>query len=95
MRDVRRRSRGDQVALEVAEADVDRSLNTVRAYAYDLKDYWTFLAHQGLDWREVRLEGGTWPDNRAQAPEPLREVLPSVLSRSEPLNRRPCSCVGW
>jgi site-specific recombinase XerD len=36
--------------------DVDRSPNTVRAYAYDLKDYWTFLAHRGLDWREVRLE---------------------------------------
>ncbi|UKY54945.1 site-specific integrase [Streptomyces inhibens] len=22
----------------------------------DLKDYWTFLARRGLDWREVRLE---------------------------------------
>jgi integrase/recombinase XerD len=36
--------------------DIDRSPNTVRAYAHDLKDYWVFLAHQGLDWREVRLE---------------------------------------
>ncbi|MFF2065047.1 site-specific integrase [Streptomyces sp. NPDC058200] len=27
-----------------------------QGYAYDLKDYWTFLAHRGLDWREVRLE---------------------------------------
>jgi integrase/recombinase XerD len=35
--------------------DVERSPNTVKAYAHDLKDYWTFLALRGLDWREVRL----------------------------------------
>jgi site-specific recombinase XerD len=36
--------------------DIERSPNTVKAYAHDLKDYWMFLAHRGLDWREVRLE---------------------------------------
>jgi integrase/recombinase XerD len=36
--------------------DIERSPNTVRAYAHDLKDYWEFLAYRGLDWREVRLE---------------------------------------
>lgn len=36
--------------------DVERSPNTVKAYAHDLKDYWTFLTFRGLDWREVRLE---------------------------------------
>ncbi len=36
--------------------DIDRSPNTVKAYAHDLKDYWGFLQHRGLDWREVRLE---------------------------------------
>jgi site-specific recombinase XerD len=36
--------------------DIERSPNTVRAYAHDLKDYWVFLACRGLDWREVRLE---------------------------------------
>jgi integrase/recombinase XerD len=36
--------------------DIERSPNTVRAYAHDLKDYWLFLACRGLDWREVRLE---------------------------------------
>jgi integrase/recombinase XerD len=36
--------------------DVERSPNTVKAYAHDLKDYWTFLTLRGLDWREVRLE---------------------------------------
>jgi site-specific recombinase XerD len=35
---------------------IERSPNTVRAYAYDLKDYWGFLACRDLDWREVRLE---------------------------------------
>ncbi|WP_190814034.1 site-specific integrase [Saccharopolyspora pogona] len=36
--------------------DIERSPNTVKAYAHDLKDYWVFLEHRGLDWREVRLE---------------------------------------
>jgi integrase/recombinase XerD len=36
--------------------DIERSPNTVKAYAHDLKDYWVFLVHCGLDWREVRLE---------------------------------------
>lgn len=36
--------------------DIERSPNTVKAYAHDLKDYFTFLDGCGLDWREVRLE---------------------------------------
>ena len=36
--------------------DIERSPNTIKAYAHDLKDYWVFLASRGLDWREVRLE---------------------------------------
>jgi hypothetical protein len=36
--------------------DIERSPNTVKAYAHDLKDYWVFLTHRGPDWREVRLE---------------------------------------
>jgi integrase/recombinase XerD len=37
-------------------SDIERSPNTVKAYAHDLKDYWVFLTRRGLDWREVRLE---------------------------------------
>src|SRR5207247_11213271 len=37
-------------------SDVDRSPNTVKAYAHDVKDFFVFLALRGLDWREVRLE---------------------------------------
>jgi len=36
--------------------DIERSPNTVKAYAHDLKDWFTFLAARRLDWREVRLE---------------------------------------
>jgi integrase/recombinase XerD len=36
--------------------DIERSPNTVRAYAHDLKDWFTFLGLRGLDWREVALE---------------------------------------
>jgi len=52
----------DDVPIAPVEAylayltDIERSPNTVRAYAHDLKDYWEFLAQRGLDWREVRLE---------------------------------------
>lgn len=36
--------------------DIERSPNTIKAYAHDLKDYFTFLELRGLEWREVRLE---------------------------------------
>jgi integrase/recombinase XerD len=36
--------------------DIGRSPNTVKAYAHDLKDYWSFICFRGLDWREARLE---------------------------------------
>jgi site-specific recombinase XerD len=35
---------------------IERSPNTVKAYAHDLRDYWSFLDFRDLDWREVRLE---------------------------------------
>lgn len=37
-------------------ASIERSPNTVKAYAHDLKDWFTFLAGRDLDWREVTLE---------------------------------------
>ena len=32
---------------------IERSPNTVKAYAHDLKDWFTFLGRHGLDWRSV------------------------------------------
>ena len=52
----------DDVPVEPIErflaylTDIERSPNTVKAYAHDLKDYWVFLTARGLDWREVCLE---------------------------------------
>ncbi|WP_078859721.1 tyrosine-type recombinase/integrase [Streptomyces rubellomurinus] len=37
-------------------AAVEKSPNTVKAYAHDLKDWFVFLAGRGLDWRSVALE---------------------------------------
>src|SRR3954451_24988551 len=36
--------------------DIERSPNTIKAYAHDLKDWFEFLEVRALDWREVRLE---------------------------------------
>jgi site-specific recombinase XerD len=73
--------------------DIERSPNTVWAYAHDLKDYFTFLEGRGLDWREVRLEdiGGfvAWlrlpPAGRdgrvAILPSAGHHVRPSTVNR--------------
>jgi integrase/recombinase XerD len=52
----------DHVPVEPVErflaflAAIERSPNTVRAYAHDLKDWFAFLNRHGLDWRSVRVE---------------------------------------
>ena len=62
--------------------DVDRSPNTVKAYAHDLKDWFVFLSGRGLDWREVRLEDVGEFVAWLRLPPPARDgrvaVLPSV-----------------
>lgn len=37
-------------------ASIERSPNTIKAYAHDLKDWFTFLGRQGLQWHCVTLE---------------------------------------
>jgi site-specific recombinase XerD len=37
-------------------SDIEKSPNTVKAYAHDLKDWFVFLHRRGLDWRGVHLE---------------------------------------
>ena len=58
----------DQVPVEPVErflaflAAIERSPNTIKAYAHDLKDWFAFLAGRGLDWRSVTVEdvAGSW-----------------------------------
>jgi integrase/recombinase XerD len=53
---------GDHVPVEPVErflaflASIERSPNTVKAYAHDLKDWFAFLNRHDLDWRAVTLE---------------------------------------
>ena len=37
--------------------DIERSPNTVKAYAHDLKDWFVFLTNRGLDWRGGAARG--------------------------------------
>lgn len=52
----------DHVPLEPVErflaylSSVERSPNTVKAYAHDLKDWFTFLTVRGQDWQAATLE---------------------------------------
>ena len=74
--------------------DIERSPNTIKAYAHDLKDWFVFLAGRGLDWREVRLEDVGEFVAWLRLPPPAREgrvaVLPSVAPqcRESTVNRK-------
>jgi integrase/recombinase XerD len=61
---------------------IERSPNTVKAYAHDLKDWFEFLAHRALDWRAVGLEDVgafvAWLRAPAEARGRRVVVLPSV-----------------
>jgi integrase/recombinase XerD len=80
-------------------SDIERSPNTVKAYAHDLKDWFTFLADRGLDWRAVRLddvgEFVAWLRLPLQARNGQVAVLPSVAHRcTESTVNRKLSAVG-
>jgi integrase/recombinase XerD len=63
-------------------ASVERSPNTVKAYAHDLKDWFTFLGWRGLDWRSVTLEDVAgfvaWLRLPPEARDGRVQVLPTV-----------------
>jgi integrase/recombinase XerD len=78
----------DHVPVEPVErflaylSSVERSPNTVKAYAHDLKDWFTFLAGLGRDWRAATLEDVAgfvaWLRLRPAARAGRVTVLPSV-----------------
>jgi integrase/recombinase XerD len=63
-------------------ASIERSPNTLKAYAHDLKDWFTFLEVRGLDWRVVALEDVARYVAWLRLPPAARDgrvrVLPSV-----------------
>ena len=63
-------------------SDIQRSPNTVKAYAHDLKDWFGFLGGRGLDWQDAGLEDVgefvAWLRLPPTAREGLVVVLPSV-----------------
>jgi site-specific recombinase XerD len=93
----------DGVPIEPVEGflafltDVERSPNTIKAYAHDLKDWWVFLAGRGLDWREVRLEDVgefvAWLRLPPAARDGRVAVLPSVAEHcgEATVNRKLCA----
>ena len=96
---------GDDAPVEPIErylaylTDIERSPNTVKAYAHDLKDWFVFLADRGLDWRLVRLddvgEFVAWLRLPLQARDGRVAVLPSVAHHcTESTVNRKLSAVG-
>jgi integrase/recombinase XerD len=78
---------------------VERSPNTVKAYAHDLKDWFEFLADRELDWRSVVLEDigafVAWLRTPAQARGGRVAVLPSVAPACSELTvNRKLSALG-
>jgi integrase/recombinase XerD len=74
--------------------DIERSPNTVKAYAHDLKDFLDFLSCRGLDWGEARLEDVgefvAWlrlpPPGRAGTVAVLPSAVPQVSAST--VNRK-------
>lgn len=63
--------------------DIERSPNTVKAYAHDLKDWFVFLAGRDLDWREVRLEDVAAFIAWLRRPPAVRDEMVAVLPSGE------------
>lgn len=63
-------------------SSIERSPNTVKAYAHDLKDWFTFLGGRDLDWRTATLENVAgyvaWLRLPPEGRDGRVQVLPSV-----------------
>ena len=63
--------------------DSGRSPNTVKAYAHDLRDWFTFLAGRGLDWTVVTVEDVAAFVAWLRLPPPARGAAVAVLPVGE------------
>jgi site-specific recombinase XerD len=61
---------------------IERSPNTIKAYAHDLKDWWSYIERRGLDWKRVDLEAAAgfvaWLRLSPPARNGAAAVLPTV-----------------
>jgi len=79
---------GDQVPVEPVErflgylTSIEKSPNTVKAYAHDLKDWFAYLAGHDLDWQAVSIEDVAgfvaWLRLPPQGRDGMVAVLPAV-----------------
>jgi integrase/recombinase XerD len=64
---------------------LEKSPNTVRSYAYNLKLYWEFLTSQSIDWQEIKLDDLTefiyWL--RSPSPDGTIPIQPQIAKRTE------------
>jgi site-specific recombinase XerD len=80
----------DGVPIEPVErflaylASVERSPNTVKAYAHDLKDWFSFLAASGKDWRSATLEDVALFVSWLRLPPATRMAAVTVLPNVAP-----------
>jgi len=89
----------DHVPVEPVErflaflSAIERSPNTVKAYAHDLKDWFTFLAGRGVDWRAVTVEDVAGFVAWLRLPPAARDgrvaVLPTVEHHCAAAHARP------
>jgi integrase/recombinase XerD len=64
---------------------LEKSPNTVRTYAYNLKLYWEFLHYQQLHWQEVNLEQLADFIHWLRNPQPagVMAIQPQTSNRTE------------
>lgn len=64
---------------------LEKSPNTVRTYAYNLKLYWEFLSHKQIDWQKVNLEQLADFIHWLRNPQPsgVMPIQPQVSKRTE------------
>lgn len=65
-------------------ASIEKSPNTIKAYAHDLKDWLTYLDRHGVDWRAAGLEDVAGFVAWLRLPPRARDGLVSVLPTVEP-----------
>jgi integrase/recombinase XerD len=79
-------------------SSIEKSPNTVKAYAHDLKDWFCYLAVHGLDWQSVTVEDVAgfvgWlrlpPGGRVRCPAFPGQGIPGLFTRLSPfLGARP------